>query len=65
MPRAPFAVSEPDEALALRRVEPRNRHDDALTRQPHAGKVFAIDGLGIRGLPCMPYRGQTPRFSDR
>src|SRR5437868_5507682 len=39
--------------------------DKALTRQPHAGKVFAIDGLGIRGLPCMPYRGRTPRFSDR
>ena len=32
--------------------------DDALARQPHAGKVFAIDGLGVRGLPCMPYRGQ-------
>ena len=39
--------------------------DKALTRQPHAGKVFAIDGLGIRGLACMPYRGQTPPFSDR
>lgn len=34
--------------------------DDALSRQPHAGKVFAIDGLGVRGLPCMPYRGCTP-----
>ncbi len=31
--------------------------DDALARQPHAGKVFAIDGLGTRGLPCLPYRG--------
>jgi hypothetical protein len=31
--------------------------DDALARQPHAGKVFAIDGLGARGLPCLPYRG--------
>jgi sugar lactone lactonase YvrE len=39
--------------------------DDALARQPHAGKVFAIDGLGVRGLPCMPYRGRTPRSSDR
>jgi sugar lactone lactonase YvrE len=34
---------------------------DALARQPHAGKVFAIDGLGLRGLPCLPYRGWTPR----
>lgn len=28
-----------------------------LARQPEAGRVFAIDGLGIRGLPCLPYRG--------
>ena len=28
-----------------------------LPRQPEAGRVFAIDGLGIRGLPCLPYRG--------
>src|SRR5215470_7002088 len=33
--------------------------DDALARQPHAGKVFSISGLGVRGLPAMPYRGQT------
>ncbi len=28
--------------------------------QPDAGRVFAIDGLGVRGLPCLPYRGRTP-----
>jgi sugar lactone lactonase YvrE len=39
--------------------------DDALARQPHAGKVFAIEGLGARGLPCLPYRGRTPSSSDR
>ena len=33
--------------------------DDALAGQPHAGKVLAIDGLGFRGLPCLPYRGQV------
>jgi sugar lactone lactonase YvrE len=33
--------------------------DDALAGQPHAGKVFAVDGLGVRGLPCQPYRGRT------
>jgi len=33
--------------------------DGALAGQPHAGKVFAIDGLGFRGLPCLPYRGQV------
>lgn len=31
--------------------------DAAQARQPHAGRVFAIEGLGVRGLPCEPYRG--------
>jgi sugar lactone lactonase YvrE len=39
--------------------------DDALGRQPDAGKVFAIEGLGVRGLPCLPYRGRTPDPFDR
>jgi hypothetical protein len=39
--------------------------DDALGRQPLAGRVFAIDGLGVRGLPCLPYRGRTPQSSGR
>ncbi len=34
----------------------------ALAGQPDAGRVFAIDGLGVRGLPCLPYRGRVPRF---
>jgi sugar lactone lactonase YvrE len=34
--------------------------EEALARQPHAGRVFAIDGLGARGLPCLPYRGTVP-----
>jgi sugar lactone lactonase YvrE len=29
----------------------------ARARQPDAGYLFAIDGLGVRGLPCLPYRG--------
>jgi sugar lactone lactonase YvrE len=29
----------------------------ALARQPHAGHVFRFDGLGVTGMPCMPYRG--------
>jgi sugar lactone lactonase YvrE len=32
--------------------------DVALAQQPGAGLVFAIDGLGVRGVPCLPYRGQ-------
>ena len=39
--------------------------DDALARQPHAGKVFAIEGLAVRGLPCLPYRGRAPRSAER
>jgi sugar lactone lactonase YvrE len=33
----------------------------ALTRQPHAGRVLRIEGLGVRGAPCAPYRGRTIR----
>ena len=35
--------------------------DAALSRQPHAGFVFRIEGLGVRGAPCAPYRGRTIR----
>lgn len=28
-----------------------------LARQPCAGHVFAVEGLGVRGLPALPYRG--------
>ena len=37
----------------------------ALLSQPDAGRVFAIDGLGVRGLPCLPYRGQHHDSSIR
>ena len=30
---------------------------EALVEQPEAGLVFRIDGLGVRGAPCLPYRG--------
>jgi sugar lactone lactonase YvrE len=35
--------------------------ETALDRQPDAGRVFAIEELGVRGLPCQLYRGPTPR----
>ncbi|HLN16520.1 MAG TPA: SMP-30/gluconolactonase/LRE family protein [Acidimicrobiales bacterium] len=31
----------------------------ALSAQSHAGKVFRVDGLGVRGTPCLPYRGSV------
>lgn len=31
--------------------------EEALADQPAAGRVLAITGLGVRGSPCLPYRG--------
>lgn len=33
--------------------------DPALARQPDAGRVFCVRGLGVTGPPCSIYRGQT------
>jgi sugar lactone lactonase YvrE len=33
--------------------------DAAQVRQPDSGRVFTIDGLGVRGLPCQPHRGKA------
>jgi sugar lactone lactonase YvrE len=39
----------------------RERLDDAaLERQPDAGRVFSVTGLGARGTGCAPYRGRVP-----
>lgn len=35
--------------------------DAALESQPQAGHVFTCVGLGVRGLPCEPYRGALTR----
>ncbi len=32
----------------------------ALERQPDAGRVFSVTGLGARGPGCAPYRGRIP-----
>jgi sugar lactone lactonase YvrE len=29
----------------------------AVARQPDAGRLFRVDGLGVGGEPCAPYRG--------
>jgi sugar lactone lactonase YvrE len=34
--------------------------EDALAAQPHSGRLFAVEGLGVRGLPVNPYRGRIP-----
>jgi len=35
--------------------------EEAVARQPDAGRVFRVDGLDARGEPCAPYRGTTTR----
>ncbi len=37
----------------------------ALMRQPDAGRVFSIEGLGLHGLPCAPYRGRITSTRSR
>ena len=34
--------------------------ESALARQPEAGRVFSVTGLGARGRGCAPFRGQVP-----
>lgn len=38
--------------------------DDARAHQPDAGRLFSVSGLGVRGLPCNPYRGRVPRTAS-
>jgi sugar lactone lactonase YvrE len=39
----------------------RERLDEAaLERQPDAGRVFSVSGLGARGPGCARYRGRVP-----
>jgi len=33
--------------------------ETAMARQPDAGRVFRVDGLGVGDPPCAPYRGKT------
>jgi sugar lactone lactonase YvrE len=35
-----------------------------LARQQDAGRVFRVDGLGVRGLPCSTYRGHPPASGE-
>jgi sugar lactone lactonase YvrE len=37
----------------------------ALARQPDAGRVFRVDGLGVTGQPCSTYRGSVGRHRGR
>ena len=55
------AFGGPDRATLFVTTAREGLDDDALARQPDCGRVFAISGLGVRGPPCQPYRGRTPK----
>jgi sugar lactone lactonase YvrE len=52
------AFGGPDRATLLVTTARAGLDEVALARQPEAGRVFRIDGLGVRGMPCAPYRGR-------
>jgi len=54
------AFGGPDRATLFITTAREGLDDDALARQPDCGRVFAISGLGVSGLPCQPYRGRIP-----
>jgi sugar lactone lactonase YvrE len=63
----PIAVDRPtscafggDDGAILFVTTARHGLDEAsVARQPDAGRVFRVDGLGVTGVPCAPYRGPT------
>jgi sugar lactone lactonase YvrE len=53
------AFGGPDLATLFVTTARHGLDETALARQPDAGRVFRVDGLGVVGVPCAPYRGQT------
>ena len=51
------AFGGPDRSTLYVTTARHGLDEGALTRQPEAGHVFRIDGLGTTGMPCNPYRG--------
>jgi sugar lactone lactonase YvrE len=52
------AFGGPDLATLFITTARHGLDEEALARQPDAGRVFRLDGLGVTGVPCAPYRGQ-------
>ena len=55
------AFGGPDRATLFITTAWEGLDDDARARQPDSGRVFAISGLGVRGLPCQAYRGRIAK----
>jgi sugar lactone lactonase YvrE len=50
----------PDGATLFITTAREGLSDEDIARQPDAGRVFRVDGLGVSGPPCAPYRGPLP-----
>jgi sugar lactone lactonase YvrE len=55
------AFGGPDRATLFVTTAREGLDAAARARQPDCGRVFAISGLGVRGLACEPYRGLIPK----
>ena len=55
------AFGGPERATLFITTAREGLDDAALAEQPDCGRVFAISGLGVRGLPCQSYRGRIPK----
>jgi sugar lactone lactonase YvrE len=58
------AFGGPDGATLFVTTARSDLDEAALARQSDAGRVLAIEGLGVRGLPCLPYQGRTAVAAD-
>ncbi len=58
------AFGGPERATLFITTAREGLDDDARARQPDCGRVLAIRGLGVRGLPCQPYRGRIPKATS-
>ena len=52
------AFGGPDRSTLFITTARHGLDQTALARQPDAGRVFRVDGLGVRGEPAVPYRGR-------
>jgi sugar lactone lactonase YvrE len=58
------AFGGPDRATLFITTARHGLNEAALARQPDAGRVFRVDGLGVSGAPCAIYRGATATIRD-
>jgi sugar lactone lactonase YvrE len=55
------AFGGPDRATLFVTTSREGLDGSALAHQPAAGHVLRIDGIGVTGPPCSPYRGTVTR----